>query len=273
MNTQTSQSRRLTHYPVCDTMDQAQIIEALDKWRSTNDVRYRDKILAAYQGVVVQIANRLHRQGHLTKEDLVQEGFIALLYAVNRYDPSRGTKFMSYAWACIQGYMYVAINRAVLIRYTMSNERQKIFWKLPGLLSMMDNHHDKANVRETFAKQHDVALKDIEYMEEWYTNTCVTSEIENVSRDKPSNIENSLQSEDLYKIAKKAWYTNNCVRKVDVYWDVYASIAKGATRKDICAKYGYTRESIRQILLRVTAHIEKTISKEQEPPFVSTDRQ
>lgn len=50
---------------------------------------------------------------HVSKEDLVQEGVVALLLAATRYDSSRGVTLMSYAYPSIRKAMrvYIGIER------------------------------------------------------------------------------------------------------------------------------------------------------------------
>lgn len=52
------------------------------------------------------------------KEDLIQAGFLGLMKAYKKYDPSNGTKFSTYAYGYIYGEMYEAAtgNRPVHVR-------------------------------------------------------------------------------------------------------------------------------------------------------------
>jgi RNA polymerase primary sigma factor len=59
-------------------------------------MRTRDAFVEANLGLVVVVAKRYER-GHLGFEDLVQEGNAGLLKAVDRFDPSRGFRFSTYA--------------------------------------------------------------------------------------------------------------------------------------------------------------------------------
>ncbi|MEE5993125.1 MAG: sigma-70 family RNA polymerase sigma factor [Oscillospiraceae bacterium] len=45
-------------------------------------------------------------------EDLIQEGLIALLYAIPQYDPQKGKKFSAFAQVCIQNRMKNVLQKA-----------------------------------------------------------------------------------------------------------------------------------------------------------------
>jgi RNA polymerase primary sigma factor len=82
---------------------------ATDLRRGINKVRYaRERITASNMRLAVWIAKRYRRYG-LPLADLIQEGIIGLLRAIDRFDPSRGIKFSTYAvW-----WIRQAITRAI----------------------------------------------------------------------------------------------------------------------------------------------------------------
>lgn len=59
-------------------------------------------------------------------QDLVQEGFIGLMYAEGNYDPHKGVKFSTYAYVCIRSHMLNYYNRKVLNNKTTNIETQPI---------------------------------------------------------------------------------------------------------------------------------------------------
>ena len=68
----------------------------------------RTELIARNQGLVGKVARRYFDTG-LTHEDLMQEGQLGLIKAVDRYDPKQGTRFSTYAvW-----WIRQAIGRAV----------------------------------------------------------------------------------------------------------------------------------------------------------------
>jgi RNA polymerase sigma-B factor len=70
----------------------------------TRDVRLRNEIVERYRGTVWQLARRLSERG-APPEDLVQVGFVGLIGAIERFDPSRGTRFITFATATVLGTM------------------------------------------------------------------------------------------------------------------------------------------------------------------------
>lgn len=79
------------------------------------DSRARDALVTAHIGLVKHIAKsyRSHRIGY---DDLVQEGLIGLIYAVDRFDPDRGCRLSSYAGLWIRSFLQRAIIHARFIR-------------------------------------------------------------------------------------------------------------------------------------------------------------
>ena len=51
---------------------------------------------------IAQKCNYFSRNSVLTQEDMVQNGYQGLLKALQTYDPSKNTKFLTYAFNCVQ---------------------------------------------------------------------------------------------------------------------------------------------------------------------------
>ena len=74
------------------------------------DEEAKTKLINANLRAVVSIAKQYaYCAGCLTITDLINEGNIGLINAVNTYDPSIGTKFMSYAVGHIRQYILAAL--------------------------------------------------------------------------------------------------------------------------------------------------------------------
>ena len=66
------------------------------RWRNDGDVRARNQLLEAHLGFVLPIARSYHRAG-MCLQELIAEGNLGLLRALDRFDPERGFRFVSYA--------------------------------------------------------------------------------------------------------------------------------------------------------------------------------
>jgi RNA polymerase sigma-32 factor len=80
------------------------------RYRDSRDPAARRKLAEANLAFVVKKAHQLSRP-HIPLEDLVQEGNLGILRAIESYDPERGIRFLSYARYWVEAYM-----RRVLVR-------------------------------------------------------------------------------------------------------------------------------------------------------------
>src|SRR5215212_5861527 len=76
--------------------------ELLALYHRTGDRRVRERAIEAYLPLARRLAARYHRRQE-PFEDLVQVASLGLVKAVERYDPSRGTRFSSFAVPTISG--------------------------------------------------------------------------------------------------------------------------------------------------------------------------
>ncbi len=78
------------------------------RWRNEGDAAAAERLVLCNLRAVVKIAGEFRNQ-HTNFEDLVQEGNVGLMRAIDHFDPERGTRFLSYAgwWirACIKEYL------------------------------------------------------------------------------------------------------------------------------------------------------------------------
>lgn len=72
------------------------------KFHRTGDLELRDRIVQQFPNLVESIARRFANTGEPI-EDLIQEGYIGLLNAIDLYNPDKGTKFSTYATHFIVG--------------------------------------------------------------------------------------------------------------------------------------------------------------------------
>lgn len=68
-------------------------------------MRARDRLVLSYSPMVRYIASRKVRElpAHCDLDDLASAGLVALMEAVDRFDPAKGASFEQYAWTRVAG--------------------------------------------------------------------------------------------------------------------------------------------------------------------------
>lgn len=94
--------------------NQSQLDEIMELWltyQRSKKTEIREKLIEHYLSLVKLVAGRLAMSlpQHVDKDDLISNGFFGLLDAIEKYDPSRGIKFETYAVVRIRGAMLDAI--------------------------------------------------------------------------------------------------------------------------------------------------------------------
>lgn len=72
------------------------------RFRQSPEHTGRDELLSHYQGLAQSMLNRFCRRPE-EREDLEQVVQIALVRALDRFDPDRGVEFSTFAWATVRG--------------------------------------------------------------------------------------------------------------------------------------------------------------------------
>lgn len=107
-----------------------QEVELSRRWLQDQDKRAADKLVLSNMRAVIKIANEFSNQ-HVPLSDLLQEGTLGLMRAVDRYDPERGTRFLSYAAWWIRAYIrdYLLRTRS-LVRLGTTQRQRTVYSRL-----------------------------------------------------------------------------------------------------------------------------------------------
>ena len=80
---------------------------------SSGDDDAREELIVAYRPLVFWLAGKFNVPSSV-KQDLIQEGMLALINSVDRFEHERGFKFTTFAWHRIKGQMINMIERGEL---------------------------------------------------------------------------------------------------------------------------------------------------------------
>ena len=97
-------------YPLLDRSQEQQLAR---RYREHGDRQARDQLILSNLRLVVNIAKKFQRRG-LQLMDLIEEGNLGLLHAVERFDPGKGHRFSTYATWWIEQAVRRALYSSVL---------------------------------------------------------------------------------------------------------------------------------------------------------------
>ena len=79
-----------------------EIKRKFEEYAKTRDKKLRDELIEEHMYIVDILSNKYVGKG-IEKEDLYQVASLGLIYAVDRFDPSKGYEFSSFATPTIMG--------------------------------------------------------------------------------------------------------------------------------------------------------------------------
>src|SRR5215212_2139300 len=85
-----------------DRADKQELTRAFQEFATTRDSALRDQLIEAHLGLAEYLARRFANRGE-PLDDLVQVASLGLVKAVERFDPSRGLEFTTFATPTIVG--------------------------------------------------------------------------------------------------------------------------------------------------------------------------
>ncbi len=139
-------------------------------WRDRRDTAAMHEMIGAYRRLVIASASKFRHYG-LPLGDLIQEGNIGLMEAMNRFDPERDVRFSTYAswWirSCMQDYV---LRNWSIVRTGTTAAQKSLFFNLRRLRARIageiGEHDLNGEGRQRIAKELGVAIKDVEDMEQ-----------------------------------------------------------------------------------------------------------
>ena len=118
-----------------------------------------DELTKANLRFVVSVAKQYQNQG-LTLPDLINEGNLGLIKAAQRFDETRGFKFISYAvWWIRQSILQALAEQSRIVRLPL-NKIGSIN-KINKTYAFLEQAHERAPSAEEIAKELDMTINDV----------------------------------------------------------------------------------------------------------------
>lgn len=176
--------------------------------RRDGDLDAGRRLVASNLRFVVKLAMEYRRYG-VPLQDLVQEGNLGLMHAVERFEPERGTRLLSYAVWWIRAYMQNCVLRTwSLVRLGTTHAQRRLFYKLPAATaSLAARGAGGEPSSETVARHLDVEVSEIRWMRQRLAGRDVSldgaadedrrSPLDRLATEAPDPEEEAAEADDL----------------------------------------------------------------------------
>lgn len=220
----------------------------------TGDRKALEKLTKANLRFVVSVAKQYQNQG-LSLPDLINEGNIGLLKAAEKFDETRGFKFISYAvWWIRQSILQAIAEQGRVVRLPL-NQVGSVN-RINKVLSKFEQENERRPSVDEIADKTDLPHEKIEDVLKVNTRQVSvdapmadgdgTSMIDFMQSDSDSSTDEELLKESLRaEIASAISVLND--RERNVIEAFYGINQPECTMEEIGKKYGLTRERVRQI--------------------------
>ena len=251
------------------------------KYQQNGDLQAGNDLITANLRLVVKITGDFQKYWTNSFLDLVQEGNIGLIKAINKFDPSRGIKFSYYATFWIRAYIlkYIMDNWR-LVKLGTTQAQRKLFYKLNKEKKLLEAQGIKPE-SGLLASRLDVREKDIIEMEQRFNGPDVSLESQ-ISHDStmehkdllagtgPSVEDIAAKREVIEKIKDLLDKQKGslCEREKVILEDRLLQ-DDSRSLKNIAEQFDISRERIRQIEARLLKKIGKTLQQEMPDIAVS----
>lgn len=215
-----------------------------------------EKLTKANLRFVVSVAKQYQNQG-LSLSDLINEGNLGLIKAAQRFDETRGFKFISYAvWWIRQSILQALAEQSRIVRLPLNKVGS--LNKINKAFSQLEQEYEREPSADELAAQLEIGTEEVE--------TTLGVAARHVSMDAPfvegedNSLLDVLENSSTPGTDKKLEYAESLRREIErslstlterqrdvikLYFGI--GVEHPMSLEDIGEKFGLTRERVRQI--------------------------
>lgn len=260
-------------YPILEAEEEYKLAVDYQKTKNAN-IAY--KLITSHLRLVVKVVSKYRGYG-LDISEMISEGNLGLLYAIEKFEPEKGFRFSTYAlwWikASVQKYI---LNSWSLVKLGTTAAQKKLFFnlrKIKNKLNLIDDRDMSEQILTKIATSLDVSVQDVTDMNtrlkahDGSLNAVLDSSADGntewmdfISDNKPNQEERFAYSETL-RYRKKLFNDALIVlnpREKDILFKRRLA-EKSATLDDLSKTYNISKERVRQIELNSIKKITKAV--------------
>jgi RNA polymerase sigma-32 factor len=263
------------NFPILKADEEYTLAAAYVKDRNP-ETAYR--LVTSHLRLVIKVVSNYKGYG-LPVGEMIAEGNIGLLYAVEKFDPSKGFRFSTYAlwWikAAIQKYI---LSSWSLVKIGTTAAQKKLFFnlrKIKSRLNLMDDREMTNDVMENIASCLNVKEKEVYEMNarlkshDGSLNVLVDSDsgsglewIDFVADNKPNQEDIVANSETM--VLRRQLFNRAMCKLNEREKDILVKrrlLDKAMTLDDLSHIYNISKERVRQIELNSIKKLQKEVMK------------
>ena len=252
--------------------------ELFAKYNETKDIEIKNEIANRNLRLVVCLAKNYHSDG-LDMLDLIQEGNMGLLIAIDKFDYTKGYRFSTYATYWIRE----SIGRALYGKNSMIRLPEYFYSKKTKIdraiaLYEKNNSGEKPSISE---------IAELTGLKESTIDYVMKNDINCVSYDKTLNSDNSeddmslldtlsgednigeeLENDCLRELVQKMMSKRLNEREIEIIKKRFGFDGKPMTLLEVADEFNLTRERIRQIEAKAIRKLRLTKGKDDLKDFL-----
>jgi RNA polymerase sigma-32 factor len=251
-------------------------------WAEEQDEAAMHEIVRAHARLVVSLASKFRGYG-LPPSDLIQEGYLGLLQAAERFDPEREVRFSTYAvwWirAAIQDYI---LRNWSIVRVGTTTSEKSLFFNLRRLrakIAEVSAGYMSPEAVKTIATELKVKKAQVERME-------VRLSVPDQSMNVPVGEEGDMEVQDLLVETRpgpeevvtelrdnqtRSRWLSQALRKLPAREELIIRqrhlIEETVTLEELGKELGISKERVRQLEQRALKTLRKLIVEEAGEPL------
>ncbi len=214
-----------------------------------------EKLTRANLRFVVSVAKQYQNQG-LSLPDLINEGNLGLIKAAEKFDETRGFKFISYAvWWIRQSILQALAEQSRIVRLPLNQVGS--LNKINKAFSKFEQENERRPSPEELAEQLDIPVEKISdtmkvsgrhiSVDAPFVEGEDNSLLDVMINDDSPNADRALMNESLSKEIERVLINTLSDRERDIVKKFFGIGVPEMTLEEIGDEFGLTRERVRQI--------------------------
>ncbi len=245
---------------------------ALARRVAAGDFAARQKMIESNLRLVVSIAKRYPNRG-IPISDLIEDGNLGLIHALEKFDPERGFRFSTYAtWWIRQNIERSIMNQSRTIRLPVHvvKELNLVLRALRRLESSGEDLPHRG--AEEVARLLDKPVQEVREILEWNESTASLdapldfdhelSVGDDIADDGKLGPEGHLQQAEVGRLVAEWVAQLSANQRYVIEWRYGLNGCDVATLEQLSADLGLTRERVRQIQVEALGKLRKQLSRE-----------